>query len=222
MKEMIGHHRGNSILSLFRIAVAIAAFAGTAGGASAAESVRPNFIVIVADDLGFSDLGSFGGEMKTPNLDRLAKEGLRFTQFYVAPSCSPTRSMLLTGLDNHVVGMGNMHEKTAPNQLEHPGYEGVLRTDYKTVADVFRANGYHTYMAGKWHLGHNPKHIPSARGFERTFSILNGAGSHFTLTGVDRENEKSEFTSDGTYLKHLPRGYYSTKTFTQKIMDFIE
>lgn len=222
MKTGIFNRKGGRLKRLCRSVMVIAALMLTAGGPAAAASGKPNFIVIVADDLGFSDLGSFGGEIRSPNLDRLAKEGLRFTNFYVAPSCSPTRSMLLTGLDNHVVGMGSMHEKTAPNQLEQPGYEGVLRADFRTIADVLRANGYHTYMAGKWHLGHNPKHIPSARGFERTFSILNGAGSHFHLTGVDTENKKSEFTADGKYLKRLPRGYYSTRTFTQKIIDFIE
>lgn len=182
----------------------------------------PNLIIIVADDLGFSDLGSFGGEIYTPNLDRLAEEGMRFTNFYVAPSCSPTRSMLLTGLDNHVIGMGNMHEKTAPNQLNREGYEGVLSTDYRTIADVLRDSGYRTYMAGKWHLGHDPEHIPYARGFDRSFSILNGAGSHFLLTGVDNENEESEYTRDNEYLKALPDDYYSTKTFTQTLIDYIE
>jgi len=187
-----------------------------------ADSDRPNIVLIVADDLGFSDLGSFGGEINTPNLDMLAYEGLRFTNFYVSASCSPTRSMLLTGLDNHVVGLGNMHERTAPNQLGLSGYEGVLRDEFTTVADVFRSNGYNTYMTGKWHLGHAPNLIPAARGFDRSFSILNGAGSHFNDTGANIQNEKSEFTQDGEYLAKLPRGYYSSKTFTNKLIEFID
>ena len=130
--------------------------------------------------------------------------------------------LLLTGLDNHIVGLGSMYEKTAPNQLNKPGYEGVLKTNFRTVANVLRDNGYHTYMAGKWHLGHGPEHIPHARGFDRTFSILNGSGSHFDMTGDNRENEKSEFTADGKYLKDLPDSYYSSKTFTTKIIEFIE
>lgn len=182
----------------------------------------PNVLLIVADDLGFSDLGSYGGEIATPRLDRLADEGLRFTDFYVAPTCSPTRSMLLTGLDNHLVGLGNMYERTAPNQLEAAGHEGVLDTDVVTLADVFADQGYATYMAGKWHLGHSPAHIPAARGFERSFALLNGAGSHFDFTGANDQNERSEFVEDDDYLTRLPRGYYSTKTFTDKIIEYVD
>ena len=188
----------------------------------AADTERPNIILIVADDLGFSDIASYGGEIRTPNIDRLAGEGLRFTNFYVAASCSPTRSMLLTGLDNHVIGLGNMHEKTAPNQINREGYEGLLRRGIPTVADVLRDHGYHTYMAGKWHLGHEPDLIPHARGFERSFSLLNGTGSHFKMTGGNADNKLSEFVEDDNYLKRLPKNYYSSRTFTDKIISYIE
>ncbi len=214
----------NWLRRVIKLGVALTAtsIVANAAGASEHTSERPNIVLIVADDLGYSDLGSFGGEISTPNLDRLASEGTRFTNFYVAPTCSPTRSMLMTGLDNHVVGLGNMYERTAPNQLGKPGYEGVLQEGRQTFPDVLRANGYRTYMAGKWHLGHAPNLIPSERGFDRTFSILNGAGSHFDFTGANNDNEESEFTADGEYLTRLPRGYYSTKTFTDKIIEFID
>ena len=194
--------------------------AASAQGTNSNE--RPNFVVIVADDLGFSDLGSFGGEIKTPNIDQLASEGRRFTEYTVSISCSPTRAMLLTGRDNHVVGLGNMYERTAPNQMDRPGYEGVLTREHRTIAEVLSDQGYRTYMAGKWHLGHAPEAIPAARGFDRSFSMLNAAGSHFDWTGNRTENEVSEFVEDDTYLTQLPRGYYSTKTFTDKIIDYIE
>ncbi|MGD2133841.1 MAG: arylsulfatase [Maricaulaceae bacterium] len=203
-------------------AIVMAALARSPALAQPEDGQRPNFVLIVADDLGFSDLGSYGGEIHTPNIDRLAESGLRFANFYVAPNCSPTRSMLMTGLDNHVVGMGNMHERTAPNQLGQPGYEGVLRTDVETVADALLGTGYHTYMVGKWHLGHDPEHLPVARGFERSFSMLNGAGSHFDMTGTNRDNEESEFVENGEYLTRLPRRYYSTRTFTDKIIEYID
>ena len=183
---------------------------------------RPNFVVIVADDLGYSDLGSYGGEISTPNLDRLASEGIRYTNFYVGPTCSPTRAMLMTGMDNHRVGMGNMYERTAPNQMNKPGYEGVLNLDAPTFAERLGAAGYRTYMTGKWHLGHAPTHIPHARGFDRSFSMINSAGSHFDFTGFRIENEISEFTEDGEYLTELPKDYYSTRTYTEKIIEFIE
>ncbi|MEZ5996746.1 MAG: arylsulfatase [Hyphomonadaceae bacterium] len=207
---------------VFSLLLAMFACAIPAGAAAQDQQRRPNFLVIVADDLGFSDVGAYGGEIRTPNIDRLARQGLRFVNYYVGPSCSPTRSMLMTGLDNHVVGMGNMYERTAPNQLEQPGYEGVLRTDFRTIADALRAGGYHTYMAGKWHLGKDPEHVPAARGFERSFSILPGGGSHFSMTGISGDEEVTQFNADGEYLSRLPRNYYSTRTFTDQIIDYIE
>ncbi len=193
-----------------------------AASAQPAQPKEPNIIVIVADDLGFSDVGSFGGEIETPNIDKLALQGVRYTNFYVAASCSPTRSMLLTGRDNHVVGLGNMHEKTAPNQMGVKGYEGVLSTGYPTIAEVFQNHGYNTYMAGKWHLGHSPKTIPKGRGFDKSFSILNGAGSHFKMTGANTDNEESEYTLNDQYLKKLPRDHYSSKSFTDHLIQFID
>ncbi|MEL7446505.1 MAG: arylsulfatase, partial [Pseudomonadota bacterium] len=182
---------------------------------------QPNIVIIVADDLGYSDIGSFGGEIRTPNLDRLAAEGVRFTNFYVGASCSPTRSMLMSGMDNHRVGMGNMYERTAPNQIDQPGYEGVLNLDAPTFAERLKEAGYRTYMSGKWHLGHEPDFIPAARGFDRDFSLLNAAGSHFNTTGSRIENEENEFTRDGEYTQDLPRNYYSTRTFTEEMIGFL-
>jgi len=183
---------------------------------------QPNFLVIVADDMGFSDVGAFGGEINTPNIDRLAKEGTRYTNYYVAPTCSPTRSMLLTGIDNHLVGLGNMYEYTASNQLNEKGYEGYLTNDAPTIAEILRDNGYHTYMAGKWHLGKDKDHIPLAQGFERSFSMLSGSGSYFSLDGPDEDSTPNQFNEDGTYLEKLPKNYYATKTFTDKIISYID
>lgn len=183
---------------------------------------KPNFLVIVADDMGFSDVGAFGGEINTPNIDRLASQGVRYSNFYVAPTCSPTRSMLLTGIDNHLVGMGNMYEYVAPNQINEKGYEGVLDTHVPTIAERLLANGYHTYMVGKWHLGKSKEHIPAARGFERSFSMLSGSGSYFSMAGPDSHTTPNDFNEDGRYLDKLPRGYYATKTFTDKMIEYIE
>ncbi len=217
---MTTHSRIHHVLSwmLFLLLLISALISGQ----PAAAAERPNFVVIVADDLGFSDLASFGGEIRTPNLDGLASEGLRVSNFYVAATCSPTRSMLMTGLDNHVVGLGSMHEQTAPNQLDQPGYEGTLSPDHPTIAEVLQDNGYHTYMAGKWHLGHAPAMIPHGRGFERSFSLLNGGGSHFDTTGLTRDNEESEFVEDDVYLTKLPKNYYSSRTFTDKLIEYID
>ena len=166
-----------------------------------ANDSRPNFLLIVADDMGFSDMGMFGGEINTPNLDELANQGVRYTNYYVSPTCSPTRAMLMSGMDNHLSGMGNMYERTAPNQEGEPGYEGVLNYQVAPLPAILKANGYHTYMTGKWHLGKEPEHIPVARGFERDFTLLDAAGAHFSKKPYDDANDETQFTSDGEYLE---------------------
>jgi len=197
------------------------AFTGT--GMAAQQGKRPNILLIVADDLGYSDLGSYGGEINTPVLDNLSKKGVRFTNFYVSPTCSVTRSMLLTGTDNHVAGLGNMGELLAPNQIGKPGYEGVLNKRVASVAELLRDNGYHTYMAGKWHLGLKADQIPHARGFERDFSTLVGGGSHFDDGwNVEWQIPKMPYTEDGRPVKKLPKDFYSTKAYTDKTIQFIE
>ncbi|MHC4711314.1 MAG: sulfatase-like hydrolase/transferase, partial [Planctomycetota bacterium] len=188
---------------------------------------RPNFLLIVADDLGYSDLGSYGGEISTPVLDQLAQQGMRYTNFYVSPTCSVSRSMLLSGTDNHVAGLGNMGELNAPNQMGQPGYEGVLNQRVVTVASLLpsllRDHGYHTYMAGKWHLGMKPDQIPHARGFERDFSLLVGGASHFNdRWNLEWQIPKAPYTEDGRPVEKLPKDFYSTQAYTDKTIQFIE
>jgi arylsulfatase A-like enzyme len=187
------------------------------------KSKKPNILLIVADDLGYSDLGSYGGEIKTPVLDTLANQGVRYTDFYVSPTCSITRSMLLSGTDNHVAGLGNMSAFNAPNQVGKPGYEGVLNKRVASVAELLSVNGYHTYMAGKWHLGFKPDQIPHARGFERDFSLLPGGGSHFDdAWNIEWQRPKAPYTEDGLPVTKLPKDFYSTKAYTDKTIQFIE
>ena len=187
-----------------------------------AQAKRPNIVVILGDDLGFADLGAFGSEIRTPSLDRLANEGVRFANFYTHASCSPTRSMLLTGVDTHLNGIGNMDEWTAPNQRGAVGYEGYLNNRVVTLPQLLRGAGYHTYMVGKWHLGKMPEQIPAARGFERDFSLLDGAGSYWDMTNFTAASPRSVFTEDGRYLTKLPADYYATKTYTDKLIGFID
>ncbi|MGB4334982.1 MAG: arylsulfatase [Chromatiaceae bacterium] len=212
---------GNLVCALWILglaaAVAVPVDAGAADGSS-----RPNIIIILGDDLGFSDMGSFGGEIRTPNLDSLANAGVRFTNFYTHASCSPTRSMLLSGVDTHRNGLGNMDEWTAPNQRGVPGYEGYLNHGVLTLPQLLKDAGYHTYMVGKWHLGKAPELIPAARGFERDFSLLDGAGSYWDMTNFTGVSPKSVFTEDGRYLTQLPKDYYATKTYTDKLIEFID
>ena len=201
-------------------AAMVLGLAGTAS-AQAAAGRRPNIVIILGDDLGFSDLGSFGGEIRTPNMDSLAMAGVRFTNFYTHASCSPTRSMLLSGVDTHLNGLGNMDEWTAPNQRGVPGYEGYLNDRVATLPQVLREAGYHTYMVGKWHMGKAPNQIPAARGFERDFTLLDGAGSYWDMTNFTAATPRSTFTEDGKYLTKLPGGYYATRTYTDKLIGYI-
>ena len=189
---------------------------------AAAESRRPNIVVILGDDMGFSDMGLFGSEIRTPNLDGLARDGVRFTNFYTHASCSPTRSMLLSGVDTHVNGIGNMDEWTAPNQVGVPGYEGYLNDRVVTLPQLLKSGGYHTYMVGKWHMGKAPDQIPAARGFERDFSLLDGAGSYWNMDNMTAASPRLVFTEDGRYLTRLPKDYYATKTYTDKLIGFID
>ncbi len=184
---------------------------------------KPNILLIVADDMGYSDLGCFGGEINTPNINALAARGLRATNFYAAPSCSPARSMLLTGTDSHVAGIGNMAEWTGPSQRDRPGYEGHLNARVVTVASLLRDAGYHTYMAGKWHLGEKPNQWPAARGFEQDFTLLQGAGSHWSdMLGLLPSEPKVAYTRNGEPLTELPKDYYSSKDLTNFIIQSVD
>ena len=187
-----------------------------------ARSQRPNIVILLGDDLGFSDIGMFGSEIKTPNMDSLARDGVRFTNFYTHATCSPTRSMLLSGTDTHRNGLGNMDEWTAPNQVGIPGYEGYLNDQVVTLPQLLKDAGYHTYMVGKWHMGKAPDKIPAARGFERDFSLLDGAGSYWDMTNFTAASPKSTYTEDGKYLRKLPKDFYATKTYTDKLIGYID
>ena len=183
---------------------------------------RPNVLLIVADDLGYSDVGVFGSEIATPNIDGLARAGVLFTQFHVAPNCGPTRGSLLTGVDFHRAGMGGNPEVAADNQKGLPAYQGHLRDDVVTVAEMLQETGYHTYMAGKWHLGHHPRNLPGGRGFERSFALLNGGASHWADQTALIPGSKTQYTEDDQPVDELPEDFYSTMDYTDRIIDYID
>ncbi len=202
------------LLTLMFLAITLTPVVGAATN-------QPNILLIAVDDMGYSDVGPFGSEIKTPSIDSLAKEGVKFTDFYVGPSCSPTRSMLFSGNDNHVAGLGNMHELLAPNQVGQPGYEGFLNDRVVSVASILRDAGYHTYMAGKWHLGHEPDQDPSKRGFERVYTMLQGGTSHFDDEWMMYANYTPTYREDGVRT-HVPRGFYSTEFYSTQIIKYID
>lgn len=203
----------------FRTLFASLALTSAIVAPAAAQEKRPNILVIVADDLGYSDLGAFGGEISTPNLDKLATRGIRFTGFHTAPTCSPTRSMLLSGTDNHRAGLGTMAEMQAPNQLGKPGHEGYLRPDIAALPEILSAGGYRTLFSGKWHLGLTPEQDPHARGFQHSFALLQGAGNHFGTDISTDPKAGATYREDGKTLAALPDGFYSSDGFAMKLID---
>ncbi|KAK8234605.1 arylsulfatase [Phyllosticta capitalensis] len=197
---------------------------------------RPNFLVILADDLGFSDVGCYGGEIQTPNIDALASEaaGTRFTNYHVASMCSPTRSMLMTGTDNHIAGLGSLAEliRASPAHQGKPGHEGHLNDRVVALPELLTDGGYYTVMAGKWHLGLKKQYSPQARGFKRSFALLPGAANHYGYEPQyqDPINEPGPFfdsvvtalhMEDSEYVPELPSDFYSSDYYGTKLIDYL-
>ena len=184
---------------------------------------RPNFLVIVADDLGFSDIGAFGGEINTPNLDRLAHAGIRFTDFHSAPACSPTRAMLLTGTDHHLAGIGTMLEVAIPGFQGAPGYEGYLNDRVVALPELLRDAGYLTLMSGKWHLGATIETSPWARGFERSFALLPAGASHYgPAAGGGFSPVPTLYTEDDQFVSvgFFPPNFYSSDFYADTLLRY--
>lgn len=190
------------------------------------NSKKPNILVILADDLGYSDIGSFGGEISTPNLDQLAKSGIQMTSFYASPFCSPTRAMLMSGVDNHSAGYGNMGELLNPIQKGHPGYEGYLSKNVVAFPELLKQGGYHTYMVGKWHLGVTEELGPANRGFENSYALVQGGASHFDQTGIITYDAKKMpgaiYREDGKQVELPKENFYSSDFFAQKTIEYID
>lgn len=188
---------------------------------STSVNAAPNIVMIVADDWGYSDVGAYGSEIATPHLDRLAAEGVRFANFHVAASCSPTRAMLLTGVDNHRNGVGNMPETMPGNHFGEPGYEGVLNDRVVTLATLLKDHGYHTYIAGKWHLGKTPDKLPEQRGFERSFIQADSGSDNWENRPYLFLYDKAYWFEDG-HESAPPEGFYSSRLFIDKTLEFID
>ncbi len=190
-------------------------------GTMAVAAPRPNIVVLVADDWGYTDVGAFGSEIATPNLDELARLGVKFSNFHVASVCSPTRAMLLTGVDNHRNGVGNMPETTPAEHEGKPNYEGVLNDRAVTLATLLRDSGYQTYITGKWHLGKAPEQLPGKRGFDRSFIQADSGSDNW-------ENRTYMMLYDKAYWfeqdreAQLPEDFYSSRFFVDKAIDYID
>ena len=183
------------------------------------QRVKPNILLIVADDLGYTDLGCYGGDINTPNIDSLAAKGLLFNRFHTAPICAPTRSMIISGNDNHVAGMGSMFSVDSTSRQGKPGYEHHLSERIVTVAQLLKDGGYQTFMTGKWHLGSEDPYIPFAKGFEKSFALLDGGANYFGNDAIF-ENKPPKYRQDNKAVP-FPEGKFSTDVYTEKMMEFI-
>ena len=172
---------------------------------------RPNIILIMADDMGFSDLGFFGSQIQTPNLDRLAENGLVFNQFYNTSRCCPSRAALLSGLYQHQAGVGGM-----THDQGYPGYRGFLNDQCVTIAEVLKASGYQTMMSGKWHLGSRPENWPSKRGFDKFYGIPEGGGVYFYPFAKKRNVVLND------QIVQPDASFYSTYAFNHYAVEFLK
>ena len=198
-----------------------------AASAQAAPAKRPNILLIVADDLGYTDLGAYGAEISTPNLDKLASGGVKMTGFYASPFCSPTRSMLMSGSDNHLAGFGDMAELMLPEQRGKPGYEGYLNARVVPMAQVLKDAGYRTAMAGKWHLGVKEEFSPATSGFEQSYAMVMGGASHWGdqsgIVAMDPAKPPKAIYRENGKAIDIPRdGFYSSQAFTDKLLDYLK
>ena len=191
------------------------------GQSHLALAARPNIVLVLADDLGFSDIAPYGSEISTPTLSALARNGIRFSNYHTAASCAPTRGMLMTGVDSHRNGVPNIPETISPEQAEHENYRGTLSHNVVTVASLLQDAGYHTYMAGKWHLGQPPDLLPYRRGFERTVSMGDSGADNWEQKPYIPIYARANWYADGERTT-LPADFYSSRFLVDKIIEFID
>ena len=182
---------------------------------------QPNIVLILADDVALMDFGAYGGEASTPNINRLANQGMMFTNYHASPMCAPSRAMLITGSDSHLTGVPNLPIFLPPEYISKPGYEGILNNKVQTIATRLKNNGYRTYITGKWHLGHTETTLPSKRGFDRTFILdASGADNWEHKPYLATQEAKPPWYQDGK-LVDLPDDFYSSKTYVDKMISFM-
>ena len=190
------------------------------GGAQAQDAPPPNIIVILVDDAALMDLGAYGGEARTPNIDALAARGAMFTQYRTSPLCAPTRAMLLTGLDNHLTGVATIPEVLPKEQKGQPGYTMALESGVLTLADRLRAAGYRTLMSGKWHLGETENEMPQNHGFDRSFALAASGADNWADKSYMPYYKDAPWWEDGEEAA-LPEDFYSSKFIVDKMIDYL-
>ncbi|MFK8049875.1 MAG: sulfatase-like hydrolase/transferase, partial [Halioglobus sp.] len=216
MKTFLGAGFGLALLAWLPAVVA-----QTGASGAPPSGAPPNIVLIVADDIGFSDFGSYGGEIETPHIDALAQAGIRFTNFHVASSCAPTRAMLMTGTDSHLAGIGSMRELMPLSHRGKPGYGGVLNDRVQTIAQRLQSAGYRTSAAGKWHLGIEARNLPPARGFDYSVIQADSGSDNFEMRPYLPMQAEAYWFENGEQLRSLPQGFYSSTHFVDKTIEFL-
>ena len=186
-----------------------------------AYAERPNFVVLMVDDAAFMDFGGYGGEANTPNIDQLADQGVRFSNYHTSPMCAPSRAMLLTGLDSHRTGVATLPETISPEQEDSPGYALRLLPGVATIADLLGEHGYQTFMTGKWHLGQAPTDLPNHHGFDRSFTLAASGGDNWEQKSFLPFYDEAPWFEDGEPAT-LPEDFYSSRFLVDKLMEYLE
>ena len=186
-----------------------------------AIAAQPNVVVLLIDDAGFTDLGVYGSEINTPNIDSLAASGVMFSNFHTAPTCAPSRAMLMTGVPSHRAGVATLDHLRPPEQADHPSYRGELANDVPTLAEHLRAAGYASYITGKWHLGHSPDSLPVARGFDRSFILDASGADNWEQRSYLPQYDQADWFEDGQ-RGTLPDDFYSSEFLVDKMIEFID
>ncbi|MFT6810920.1 MAG: arylsulfatase A-like enzyme, partial [Saprospiraceae bacterium] len=185
------------------------------------QDSKPNIVLILIDDAGLMDLGSYGGEASTPNIDQLARGGTMFLNHHASPMCAPSRAMLITGYDSHLTGVPNLPLFLPPEYPSKPGYAGMLNTKVKTIAERLKADGYRTYVTGKWHLGHTETSLPSKRGFDRTYILDASGADNYEHKAYLPTQSTPPWFKDGMPIQ-LPEDYYSSRNLVDEMIGFME
>lgn len=209
-----------SVISLAMAALAVFAPVASARDAAVAAK-RPNIVMIVVDDAALMDFGAFGGEARTPNIDRLARSGAMFTAYHTSPLCSPSRAMLLTGVDNHRAGVATIEEILPPEQKDKPGYGLSFAPGVWTVARRLKADGYRTLMVGKWHLGHGPGALPDSHGFDRSLALDASGADNWAPKPYMPYYTEAPWFEDGKPAK-MPKAYYSSDMMVDRLKGYID
>lgn len=185
------------------------------------NAAQPNIVLIVIDDAGFTDLGAYGSEINTPNIDSLASAGVIFSNFHAGPTCAPSRAMLMTGVPSHRAGVATLDHLRPPEQEYHPAYQGEIASDVPTLAEHLASAGYANYITGKWHLGHSPESLPSARGFDRTFILDASGADNWSQRTYLPQYAQADWFADGQ-RGTLPDDFYSSEFLVDKMIEFID